>query len=435
MMKKSKNPRIRFKGFTDDWEQRKVGEICSISTGKSNTQDKVDSGKYPFYVRSPIIEHSEKYLYDEEAVLTVGDGVGTGKVFHYVNGKYDLHQRVYRMYNFSDCVDARFFYEWFSKNFYKRVMSMTAKTSVDSVRYDMISEMDMRFPLMSEQIKIADFLFLLEQVITLHQRKLEKLELMKKSLLQKMFPKSGNVNPKIRFKGYTDDWEQRKLDDLFVFLKNNTLSRAQLNLNNGLAINIHYGDILIAYNEYTDLSKEKKQYITNPRIVQQFSSSYLKNGDIVLADTAEDETVGKCTELHGIHDEIVISGLHTIPLRNKEKFASGYLGYYMNSNIYHDQLKPLMQGVKVTSISRGAIKDTYIKFPKTFDEKEKIGLLLNLMNRDITLHQHKCYLLLFITKFILGNSVSSLKLHKGNQIYRYHLLNSQVWNMRMSYQK
>ena len=205
-------------------------------------------------------------------------------------------------------------------------------------------------------------------------------------------------------------WEQRKLDDLFVFLKNNTLSRAQLNLNNGLAINIHYGDILIAYNEYTDLSKEKKQYITNPRIVQQFSSSYLKNGDIVLADTAEDETVGKCTELHGIHDEIVISGLHTIPLRNKEKFASGYLGYYMNSNIYHDQLKPLMQGVKVTSISRGAIKDTYIKFPKTFDEKEKIGLLLNLMNRDITLHQHKCYLLLFIKKFILGNSVNYQKL-------------------------
>ena len=182
------NPKIRFKGYTDDWEQRKVGEICSISTGKSNTQDKVDSGKYPFYVRSPIIEHSEKYLYDEEAVLTVGDGVGTGKVFHYVNGKYDLHQRVYRMYNFSDCVDARFFYEWFSKNFYKRVMSMTAKTSVDSVRYDMISEMDMRFPLMSEQIKIADFLFLLEQVITLHQRKLEKLKLLKKTLLQDMFP-------------------------------------------------------------------------------------------------------------------------------------------------------------------------------------------------------------------------------------------------------
>ena len=66
-------------------------DLCSISTGKSNTQDKIDDGEYPFYVRSPIVERSNKYLYDEEAVLTVGDGVGTGKVFHYVNGKYDLH--------------------------------------------------------------------------------------------------------------------------------------------------------------------------------------------------------------------------------------------------------------------------------------------------------------------------------------------------------
>ena len=76
-----KTPSIRFKGFTDDWEQRKVKEICSISTGKSNTQDRVDEGIYPFYVRSPIVERSNRYLFDEEAVLTVGDGVGTGKVF------------------------------------------------------------------------------------------------------------------------------------------------------------------------------------------------------------------------------------------------------------------------------------------------------------------------------------------------------------------
>lgn len=82
--------------------------MCSISTGKSNTQDKIDNGIYPFYVRSPIIERSNKYLYDEEAVLTVGDGVGTGKVFHYVNGKYDLHQRCYRMYDFSDELELVF---------------------------------------------------------------------------------------------------------------------------------------------------------------------------------------------------------------------------------------------------------------------------------------------------------------------------------------
>lgn len=180
-------PDIRFSGFTEDWEQRKVNEICSISTGKSNTQDKIDDGKYPFYVRSPIIERSNRYLYDEEAVLTVGDGVGTGKVFHYVNGKYDIHQRVYRLFDFSDDIDAKFFYHWFSENFYNRVMYMTAKTSVDSVRLEMIADMEITAPSYDEQKKISSYLDNFDNLITLHQRKLEKLKNIKKSCLEKMF--------------------------------------------------------------------------------------------------------------------------------------------------------------------------------------------------------------------------------------------------------
>ena len=173
--------------MSETWEQRKVKELCSISTGKSNTQDKVDDGEYPFYVRSPIIERSTKYLYDEEAVLTVGDGVGTGKVFHYVNGKYDLHQRCYRMFNFTNELNAKYFYHVFSKMFYKRVMSMTAKTSVDSVRMDMIADMEIPVPNIKEQEKIGIFLCNLDDFITLHQRKLENLQNIKKGLLQQMF--------------------------------------------------------------------------------------------------------------------------------------------------------------------------------------------------------------------------------------------------------
>ena len=144
--------------------------MCSISTGKSNTQDKTDDGIYPFYVRSPIIERSNRYLFDEEAVLTVGDGVGTGKVFHYVNGKYDLHQRVYRLFDFVENVDAKFFYHWFSEKFYDRVMSMTAKTSVDSVRLEMISEMDLIAPSHQEQQLISRYMDNLDNLITLQQR-------------------------------------------------------------------------------------------------------------------------------------------------------------------------------------------------------------------------------------------------------------------------
>ncbi|MGU8046680.1 restriction endonuclease subunit S [Streptococcus suis] len=179
-------PKRRFPGFTDAWELRKVGEICSISTGKSNTQDRDEQGKFPFYVRSPIIEKSTKYLFDEEAVLTVGDGVGTGKVFHYVNGKYDLHQRVYRMFSFTH-VNAKYFYYYFSKKFFDRVMAMTAKNSVDSVRLEMISDMEITFPQLEEQEKIVKVLSTLDQQITLHQRKLEKLKNLKKALLNELF--------------------------------------------------------------------------------------------------------------------------------------------------------------------------------------------------------------------------------------------------------
>ena len=165
-------PEIRFKGFTEAWEQRKVHEVCLISTGKSNTQDHIEDGEYPFYVRSPIIERSNRYLYDEEAVLTVGDGVGTGKVYHYVNGKYDLHQRVYRMYSFQKNILGEYFYYYFSNHFYERVMTMTAKTSVDSVRYEMIADMEVLYPSETEQRKITKTFSYIDNLIALHQRKL-----------------------------------------------------------------------------------------------------------------------------------------------------------------------------------------------------------------------------------------------------------------------
>lgn len=182
-----RKPKLRFAGFTDDWKQRKVKEVCSISTGKSNTQDHIDDGIYPFYVRSAIIEHSNRYLYDEEAVLTVGDGVGTGKVFHYVNGKYDLHQRVYRMFGFINGISGKYFYYYFSNHFYDRVMSMTAKTSVDSVRFEMISEMDIMLPTEKEQTVITGFFDILDNLIAFHERKLEKLQNIKKAYLNEMF--------------------------------------------------------------------------------------------------------------------------------------------------------------------------------------------------------------------------------------------------------
>ena len=169
---KSLTPQIRFKGFTEAWEQRKVNELCKIGTGKSNTQDKVPNGLYPFYIRSDVPVRSNKYLYDCEAVITIGDG-NIGKVFHYVNGKFDLHQRCYKMTEFQD-IWGKYFYYFFSTKFYNRAVKMTAKATVDSVRLEMISEMDVSKPIqINEQRKISDLFTTIDNLIALHQRKLK----------------------------------------------------------------------------------------------------------------------------------------------------------------------------------------------------------------------------------------------------------------------
>lgn len=179
------------------------------------------------------------------------------------------------------------------------------------------------------------------------------------------------------------------MGDILISLQNNTLSRADLSNEAGVAKNVHYGDVLIKFGEVLDVSKEKLPMISDESVLSKYKSSFLQNGDVIVADTAEDSTVGKCSEIAGLNDEVVLSGLHTIPYRPIEKFASGYLGYYLNSSAYHNQLIPLMQGIKVTSISKSALQDTDIVYPKSVEEQGKIGNYFQSLDRLITLHQRK----------------------------------------------
>ncbi len=182
------------------------------------------------------------------------------------------------------------------------------------------------------------------------------------------------------------------MGEILIGLQNNTLSRADLSNETGVAKNVHYGDVLIKFGEVLDVSKEKLPMISDESILSKYKSSFLQNGDVIVADTAEDSTVGKCSEIAGLNDEIVLSGLHTIPYRPIEKFASGYLGYYLNSSAYHNQLIPLMQGIKVTSISKSAMQDTDIVYPKSVEEQGKIGDYFQSLDNLITLHQRKLFL-------------------------------------------
>ena len=207
--------------------------------------------------------------------------------------------------------------------------------------------------------------------------------------------------PALRFKGFTDPWEQRKLDEAFGFtVPNNTLSRAELNQESGSVRNVHYGDVLIKYGSVLDAQNDELPFITG-RSKDDFKGALLQNGDIIIADTAEDETTGKVCEIVNIQDKDVVAGLHTMVCRPKNKTAEGYFGYYMNSSSYHHQLLPLMQGIKVLSLSKTNVQKTTVKYPKDKAEQQKIADCLRRIDTLITLHQRKYEKLVNIKKSML----------------------------------
>ena len=182
-------------------------------------------------------------------------------------------------------------------------------------------------------------------------------------------------------------WEQREFGETFDLLTNNTLSRAELNDEIGSVLNIHYGDILVKFGEIINTETDHLPYISDATKVTK--PAFLMDGDVIIADTAEDNTVGKCAEIMGISDKSVVSGLHTIPCRPRCQFAQGYLGYFMNSPAFHDQLLPLMQGTKVTSVSKSAMADTHICYPTDVEEQVLIGQYFMNLDNLIALHQRK----------------------------------------------
>ena len=264
-----------------------------------------------------------------------------------------------------------------------------------------LKEVTLVYPKKEEQTRIGNFFKNLDNTIALHQRKLTLLKQLKQTYLKQIFPQNKENMPALRFAGFSEPWKQSKFDEVFSHVQNNSLSRADLNYKSGYAMNIHYGDILIRFGEYLDVSKYQLPMIANKQLVEKYKSSILKDGDIVIADAAEDETVGKCSELGGIEDANILAGLHTIPSRPNWTFASGYLGYYMNSSAFHDQLLPLIQGTKISSISKSALKKTDIKYPHGKDEQTKIGNLFKQLDDSIALHQSKLEKLMDLKQVLL----------------------------------
>jgi len=177
------------------WEVKFISDLCEINTGKKDTQNKEEYAKYPFFVRSQKVERISTYSYDGEAILTAGDGVGTGKIYHYINGKFDFHQRVYKLSGFSVSIVGKYLFHYFSNNFLKQVQKFSAKGSVESVRMEMISGMKIPVPPKQEQIIISETLTSIERLIENNSEKINQTQSLKKSLMQDLL--TGKVRVKV----------------------------------------------------------------------------------------------------------------------------------------------------------------------------------------------------------------------------------------------
>ena len=236
-----------------------------------------------------------------------------------------------------------------------------------------VMEIAVSLPSLDEQKMIGQYFSQLDNLITLHQREF--------AFLCKEKSK--------KFRYIKNAWEQRKFDEVFdCTVPNNTLSRAELSYDEGTVLNVHYGDVLIKYGSVLDVQKDDIPRIPY-RCREDFNGALLQDGDVIIADTAEDETTGKACEIGNLQGRAIVSGLHTMVCRPRHRMALGYLGHYLNSNAYHHQLLPLMQGIKVLSLSRSNIQKTSVSYPTVEKEQQLIANYFSQLDNLITLHQRK----------------------------------------------
>ena len=374
--------------FHYSWEQRKVTEIGKIYIGLVTTMTKhytdegtllirnsdIKDGKFefgdnPIYLEKTFAEKNETRMHQIGDVITVHTGdVGTSAVITENEAKSIGFATIVTRPN-SKIIDSNYLCSFLNTDKHKK-WAVSISTGDGRTNYNLgdYFELVVPVPSIAEQKKIASYIQKLNRLITLHQCKCQI---------------DG-----CRFQSpLAITWEQRKFGEVFdCTVPNNTLSRAELSYDEGTVLNVHYGDVLIKYGSVLDVQKDDIPRIPH-RCREDFNGALLQDGDVIIADTAEDETTGKACEIGNLQGSAIVSGLHTMVCRPRNRMALGYLSYYLNSNAYHYQLLPLMQGIKVLSLSRSNIQKTSVSYPSAMKEQQLIASYFSQLDHLITLHQ------------------------------------------------
>ena len=359
-------PSIRFKNNDGEsypeWDFVKVKEIASINTGNKDTKDAVENGQYDFYVRSPIVHKIDSFSYDGEAILTVGDGVGVGKVFHYVNGKFDFHQRVYKISDFKDYYGLLFYY-YFQKNFLKEAQKYNAK--------------------------IGNFFSKLDRQIELEEEKLELLEQQKRGYMQKIFSQelifkdeNGNSYPK---------WKSKKIKELFNVIdgdrgKNYPSEKDFYDKGHTLFLdtgNVTKNGFLFNRNRFID--KEKDDMLRKGK---------LELNDFVITSRGTLGNIGFYGQnIHHKYPNIRINSAMLIlrPLNNK--FNNQYLYFLLKNDAIDTFMKHYRVGSAQPHITKKDFGNMKISVIIDINEQRKIAKFLTIIDKLVINQSTKVELL------------------------------------------
>ena len=244
-----------------------------------------------------------------------------------------------------------------------------------------LSTIEIVVPPKPEQEAIAKTLAEIDELISSLEKLITKEKAIKQGAMQEL------LTGKRRLPGFTREWQHFIFGELFDFIPNNAFTRAQMS-ESGKVKNIHYGDILTKYGAYVNGSSDLIPYISKKVDLARFADRcYLQSADIIMADTAEDETVGKVLEVVSV-DCPILAGQHTLLCRPKVKFAPKFLGYYLNAACYHDQLIPYIVGTKVSSVSKASVAQTELVVPD-YEEQQAVAEILSNMDSEIEALEQK----------------------------------------------
>lgn len=377
---KKRVPKRRFKEFLNagDWEQRKLGDIVDFLDGQRKPLKESDriKGKYPYYGASGIIDYINDYLFDENLVLLSEDGANiidrNYPVCFIATGKYWVNNHAHVLKAKAGVID-KFICESLERLDYTKFNTGTAQPKLNQ---DICQKIVITIPNEDEQKCISEFLNRINNIITLHQRKLDKLQATKKALLQEMFPEEGQDKPKRRFKGFTDAWEQRKLCDLTQLITKGTTPKVK-NIQNGI-------NFIKVENISDDGVISINSYVSEEEHMNYLSRSIISNDDILFS-------------IAGTLGRTAIVKSHLLPANTNQALAIirlnksvdvEYINTFLKSNAIKTYIRKNPTVGAQPNLSLGQVSDLEINIP-SYSEQKKISNLFSNFDLMITLHQRK----------------------------------------------